>query len=119
MNPRSFVPLFVAGLLIVGGGAGTASAHETKIAVNGGAVAHSPHGGLCSSNHGRVSIKDLSADGFSVRADYYRGSSGPYSVVERRGKGHIFWSSCGTPITKIRACVVRPIISDQCTSWRS
>lgn len=118
---RLVVPILMCLMLIVGG-AGIAAAHETLIASNGGSQAYAPHtSSFCSgtTTHPRVRIKDLAADGFSVASDYYRGTTGSLRVVETRGKNYYSWSRCGPKITKIRSCVVKPVLPDTCTNWQT
>lgn len=118
---RVVFPILMCLMLVVGG-AGIATAHDDLIASNGGSQAYSPHtSSACSgtTTHPRVRIKDLAADGFSVKANYYRGTSGPYTVTETRGKDYYTWSGCGAKITKIRSCVVKPVLPDTCTSYQT
>jgi hypothetical protein len=101
---------------------GLAAAHTNMGAVSpdGGAEAFSPHASnSCSGTHARVRITDLKADDKAVKAEYYRGADGPYTITETRGPGHTTWSACGARITRVRACTVIPWRPDRCSGWIS
>jgi hypothetical protein len=109
-------------VLLTAGVAGTAFAHSHMGAVSpdGGAEAFSPHdAGTCTGTHGRVRVTDLKNDGQSVRAEFYRGANGPYTITESRGQGHTTWSRCGARITRIRACTIMAWRPDRCSPWLS